>query len=166
MGVPPPREAPYELWLDLRTSELTFAQQALVQLFYAVRRVVDEAGKALPRGAKVQGLLFAESRYDRADTIGADVPIFLFGSEGGISNATLTGEAPAVPVVLRSPMSVAGLRDAQEELDALSSGGAMSAANGTPLAAIALPAEPMLWALALTGLNATQLESLEANAGA
>ena len=54
MGMPPQQERGYELWLDLRTAEVTFAQQALVQLFYAVRRVVDEAGRALPKGAKVE----------------------------------------------------------------------------------------------------------------
>ena len=33
-------------------------------------------------------------------------------------------------------------------------------------AAIALPADPMLWAVALTGLKTDELEALEANAGA
>ena len=33
-----------------------------------VRRVVDEAGRSLPRGSAVQGLLYDEARYERADT--------------------------------------------------------------------------------------------------
>ena len=89
MGMPPQQERGYELWLDLRTAEVTFAQQALVQLFYAVRRVVDEAGRALPKGAKVEGLLFDEMRYDRADAIGSDLPIFIQKMDGKLCNATV-----------------------------------------------------------------------------
>ena len=59
----------------------------VLKLFYAVRRVVDEAGKALPQGAGVQGLLFDEARYDRADTIGQDLPIIL-ATASGFANAT------------------------------------------------------------------------------
>ena len=49
MGMPREIERPYSYWLDLRTSEITFAQMVVYKLFYAVRRVVDEAGKARAR---------------------------------------------------------------------------------------------------------------------
>ena len=55
MGVPRAVERNYEFWLDLRDAENTFAQMVVLKLFYAVRRVVDEAGRALPKGAKVEG---------------------------------------------------------------------------------------------------------------
>lgn len=48
----------------------SFSEQVVIKLFYAVRRVVDEAGRALPQGSAVGGLLFAAERYDPADTIG------------------------------------------------------------------------------------------------
>ena len=112
-GVPKKKERTYSLWLDLREAEVTFAQQSLVQLFYAVRRVVDEAGKALPRGAKVQGLLYDESRYDRADTIGADLPIFLDTGAGNLVNATVKGSVVPVPAALRAPGGPSGSGRAQ-----------------------------------------------------
>ena len=156
-GVPAEQERSYSLWLDLRTAEVTFAQQALVQLFYAVRRVVDEAGRALPKGAKVEGLLFDEARYDRADAIGSDVPIFLQTLTGDIVNATLKGGADPVPAVLRSPENSEELYAAQGELSKL---------DGSSPSVIALSAEPMLWAQALTGLPESELVCLEANEGA
>ena len=66
MGIPKALERNYEYWLDLRDAENTFAQMVVLKLFYAVRRVVDEAGKALPQGAGVQGLLFDEARLSFA----------------------------------------------------------------------------------------------------
>ena len=36
--------------------------RVVMKLFYSVRRVVDEAGRSLPNGAAVQGLLFDEAR--------------------------------------------------------------------------------------------------------
>ena len=38
------------------------ACRVVMKLFYSVRRVVDEAGRSLPNGAAVQGLLFDEAR--------------------------------------------------------------------------------------------------------
>ena len=144
----------------MRSAEVTFAQMALVKLFYAVRRVVDEAGKSLPKGAKVQGILFSEDRYDRADTIGADVPIYV-DTAAGLVNATAAGVMDALPSAeLRAPASASELGLAQAELESLATAGPER------LTAIALTAEPLLWALALTGLNASQLECLEANVGA
>ena len=37
-------------------------RRVVMKLFYSVRRVVDEAGRSLPNGAAVQGLLFDEAR--------------------------------------------------------------------------------------------------------
>lgn len=162
MGMPPPIERPYSYWLDLRTSEVTFAQMVVYKLFYAVRRVVDEAGKALPKGAGVQGLLFDGARYDRADTLGQDLPIFVepIAGSGVINNATLSGQEDVVPTALRTVATLEELCTAQAELE--------QAAADAPgeTRAIALPADAMLWAVALTGLEECQLEALEANAGA
>ena len=109
MGMPMQKERNYELWLDLRTAEVTFAQQALVQLFYAVRRVVDEAGRALPKGAKVEGLLFDETRYDRADAIGSDLPIFVDSLAGGICNATIKDSMVPLNTQLRASDTLEGV---------------------------------------------------------
>lgn len=156
MGQPEAKARKYEYWLDLRTAEITFAQQVLVQLFYAVRRVVDEAGRSLPKGAKVQGLLFEESRYERADTIGADgVPIYVEGP-GGLVNATKLEGVAITGAELRAPTTTAELYTAQEELDGLDA----------PTTVIAISADAQLWAEALTGLKPEQLECLEANEGA
>ena len=65
-GVPAQKQRDYALWLDLRTAENTFAQMVVIKLFYDVRRTIDEAGRSLPRGAAVEGLLFDEARYERA----------------------------------------------------------------------------------------------------
>lgn len=155
-GSPAQKERSYKLWLDLRTSEITFAQQALVQLFYAVRRVVDEAGKSLPKGARVEGLLFDEARYDRADTIGSDQPIFL-DSFADIVNATAKDMRDPLPVELRTASTAEELRAVQAELDGLDGPDAS-------FAAIAIPADAMLWAEALTGLKPNQLECVEEGA--
>ena len=155
-GVPAKIERSYSLWLDLRTSEVTFAQQALVQLFYAVRRVVDEAGKSLPAGARVEGLLFDERRYERADTIGSDQPIFLEALSGGFVNATVKDAADPMRCELRAPLTSDELSAAQVELEELSEPGVTTV--------LALPADAMLWAEALTGLKPSQLECVEEGA--
>lgn len=154
-GVPAAKERSYEYWLDLRTSEVTFAQQALVKLFYAVRRVVDEAGKSLPKGAKVQGLLFDAARYDRADTIGAEVPIYLDSGGGTIMNATKLEMVP-LPTELRAPSSSELLRLAQEEL--------LGLREEAKTTAIALEADAQLWAQALTGLTPDKLVCIDEGA--
>ena len=159
-GSPAAQERGYELWLDLRTAEITFAQQALVQLFYAVRRVVDEAGRALPKGAKVEGLLFDEMRYDRADAIGSDLPIYIQAVDGGLCNATAKDSMEPLPAVLRSADTLEGVYSAQTELEELHT------ADGSSMCVLALPAESMLWAVALTGLDPEELKCLEANEGA
>ena len=156
-GVPAAKERPYEFWLDLRTSELTFAQMVVMKLFYAVRRVVDEAGCSLPNGAAVQGLLFDEQRYDRADTIGQDLPIYV-STASGLVNATQLGSQDPLPMELRTVASVDQLQAAEDELQDLSSTNAVSA--------IALPADAMLWASALTGRAPRDLECLAGNEGA
>ena len=150
MGVPRAVERNYEFWLDLRDAENTFAQMVVLKLFYAVRRVVDEAGKALPQGAGVQGLLFDEARYDRADTIGQDLPIIL-ATATGYANATAAGQLDPLPAEVRAPRDLEALCTAKESLEAV---------DGTT--AIALPPDDaMLWAVALTGLEECELEALE-----
>ena len=150
------RDSNYEYWLDLRDAENTFAQMVVLKLFYAVRRVVDEAGKALPQGAGVQGLLFDEARYDRADTIGQDLPIILATADGGFANATAAGQLDPLPAEVRAPRDLEALCSAKEALETV---------DGTT--AIALPPDDaLLWAVALTGLEECELEALESNLGA
>ena len=151
-GVPAAKQRKHSLWLDLRTSEITFAQMVVVKLFYAVRQIVDEAGTSLPKGAGVQGLLFDEMRYDRDDTMGQNLPIFVQGA-AGLVNATLKDTTELVSSELRAPTTVDELKLAEAEL--AESGGA-----------IALPSDPMLWAVALTGLKPDKLQCLEGNEGA
>lgn len=139
--------------------QITFAQQALVQLFYAVRRIVDEAGRALPRGAKVEGLLFDEMRYDRADAIGSDLPIFVESLASGVCNATVKDSMIPLATELRSADTVEGVTAARAEFEALDTDDGVRCV-------LAMPAEPMLWAVALTGLKPEELECLEANEGA
>ena len=156
-----------------------------VKLFYAVRRVVDEAGRSLPAGATVQGLLYAEVRFDRNDVMGQQqTPVYLETPAGGFVNATLPAgggaaadEPAALPgVALRAAASIDELTAAQGELMFFSSssggggggggdGDASSAAAAT-MAAIALPADPLLWAMALTGKSEQDLESKKGNEGA
>ena len=66
-----------------------------------------------------------------------------------------------VPAALRAPLAREDLKGAQEELEALKDGSEEELTT-----AIALPADPMLWAEALTGLEPDQLVCLEANEGA
>lgn len=153
-GVPKARERPFELWLDLRTAENTFAQMVVTMLFYAVRRVVDEAGRALPSGAAVQGLLFDEMRYDRADTIGQDLPIFVETSSGLVNATAVTGWE-SLSTEIRAPTTVEELRVAVAELETVEAP-----------AALALPADPLLWAVSLTGLEPDELQCLQGNEGA
>ena len=154
-GSPAEKKRPYQYWLDLRAAEVTFAQQALVQLFYAVRRIVDEAGRSLPKGAAVQGIVYEASTFDRADAMDANVPVYL-ESAGNLSAAAGGAEegAAAAAVELRSAASAEELRAAQRDLE--------DAAEGA--AAIALPADPMLWAEALTGLPPEKLVCVEEGA--
>mmetsp|Transcript_2870 Transcript_2870/g.8077 ORF Transcript_2870/g.8077 Transcript_2870/m.8077 type:complete len:160 (+) Transcript_2870:220-699(+) len=159
MGVPRAPARTWELWLDLRTSEVTFAQMVVVKLFYSVRRVIDEAGKALPQGAGVQGLLFAEPRFDPADTIGLELPVFVEAPDGVLLNCTgVSGPRRPLEATLRAPASVDELCAAQDAIREASDGGTASV--------VALPADPLLWAVALTGLEECQLEAKEGNAGA
>jgi hypothetical protein len=163
----------HEVWLDLRTAENTFAQMVITKLFYGVRRVVDEAGRGLPSDAKIQGLLFSEERYDRADTLGQNIPIYVETQEGMV-NATTLKQWDPLDVDLRSPSSQNELMEAQAEL----MGGISIAEEGSPkLSAIALPAGDgitrdsagqanFMWAMALTGLSTEELEMKEANIGA
>ena len=161
-GAPAKKSRPYGYWLDLRAAENTFAQMVVVKLFYAVRRVTDEAGVSLPGGSRVEGLLYDADRFDRADTMGQEaIPVFLETGAGEFVNATL-GSASAVPlpqVALRAPTTLAELSAARDELQAASGA-------GRDPAAIALPDDPMLWAVALTERDASELEAKEGNAGA
>lgn len=162
LGMPAAKERKYVLWLDMREAEVTFAQQSLLQLFYAVRKVVDEAGRALPSGAKVQGLLYDEARFERADTIGADnVPVFLQTAAGGFVNATLKEDIVPINLELRAPLANADLTAAIDELCVV---GEDEGCEVTTV--VALPADPMLWAAALTGLEPEELACKEGNEGA
>ena len=159
-GVKPPIERSYDVWLDLRTAENTFAQMVVMKLFYSVRRVVDEAGTSLPYGSAVQGLLFDEMRYDRADTIGQNTPIFVQAVDGSIYNATAVDGRDELPAALQSPTTVEELEDVGEELERAGS------SSEETVAAMVLPADAMMWACALTGMAPTQLKPLKANEGA
>ena len=73
-----PRESKAKLLLDLR-AELPgerAAEQRLLTLFYATRRIVDAAGRALPQGQAVDACLYSDP-FDRGDAIGAGVPCLL-----------------------------------------------------------------------------------------
>jgi|TARA_B110001469_G_scaffold29347_1_gene29903 hypothetical protein len=96
-------------------------------------------------------------RYDRADTIGQNLPIYVQTSTGFV-NATDSGAWEArveVPVELQTPAT-------PEELSLL----AAQEQASSSVAAFALSADPMLWAVALTGLQPSELECLEGNEGA
>ena len=60
-GAPAKKSRPYGYWLDLRAAENTFAQMVVVKLFYAVRKIVDEAGRALADGEQI--LVGGNERY-------------------------------------------------------------------------------------------------------
>lgn len=99
-------------------------------------------------------------RYDRADTIGQNLPIYVQTSTGFI-NATDSGAWEArleVPVALQTPATA-------EELSLFAAQGEPAQASPS-VAAFALSADPVLWAVALTGLQPSELECLEGNEGA
>ena len=96
-------------------------------------------------------------RYDRADTIGQNLPIYVQTSTGFV-NATDSGAWEArveVPVELQTPATA-------EELSLF----AAQEQASSSVAAFALSADPVLWAVALTGLQPSELECLEGNEGA
>ena len=168
MGMPAAKENTYMLLLDMREAEVTFAQQAIYQLFYAVRRVVDEAGRALPAGAAVQGLLYDEARFERADTIGADtLPVFLQTADGSFviareaDGSFVKGEPVPTALELRAPLAPDALVTAMDELCVVGEDEGCEVTT-----AMALPSDPLLWAMALTGLNPDELALVPANEGA
>ena len=91
-----------------------------------------------------------------------DLPIFLEQAGGSVVNATLKGSIVPVPVELRAPCAREDLRVAQDELNEV----ADASGDADAFTAMALPADPMLWAEALTGLSAEDLVCLESNEGA
>ena len=119
----------------------------------AARRRRGRQGAAA--GRRRAGPALDESRYDRADTIGQDLPIIL-ATATGYANATAAGQLDPLPAEVRSPRDLEALCTAKESLEAV---------DGTT--AIALPPDDaMLWAVALTGLEECELEALESNLGA
>ena len=84
------------------------------------------------------------------------VPIFLETAPGTLVNATLKGSVVPVPAALRSPMVREDLAQAQADLESLS--------TDKLTTAIALPADPMLWAEALTGLTPSELKCVDEGA--
>ena len=97
-------------------------------------------------------------RYDRADTIGQNLPIYVQTSTGFV-NATDSGawearvEMPSVELKTPATVEELSLFAAQEQ-------------DSSSLAAFALSDDPMLWAVALTGLQPSELVCLEGNEGA
>ena len=97
-------------------------------------------------------------RYDRADTIGQNLPIYVQTSTGFV-NATDSGawearvEMPSVELKTPATVEELSLFAAQEQ-------------DSSSLAAFALLDDPMLWAVALTGLQPSELVCLEGNEGA
>ena len=97
-------------------------------------------------------------RYDRADTIGQNLPIYVQTSTGFV-NATDSGawearvEMPSVELKTPATVEELSLFAAQEQ-------------DSSSLAAFALSDGPMLWAVALTGLQPSELVCLEGNEGA
>lgn len=126
-------------------------------------------GEVLPIGQNLQlsirnlsrtghTCLLPSHRYDRADTIGQNLPIYVQTSTGFV-NATDSGAWEArvmLPVELLTPATAEELFAAQGEIEQASSS----------VAAFALSADSVLWAVALTGLQPSELECLEGNEGA
>ena len=131
-----------EVWLDLRPpAPVTFAQQALTQLFYAVRRVVDGANVPLPQGAGVQGVLFDVMKFDPNDAIGCGLPVYIALADGRIKNATMgSGDA----VVSKARLQVATCTQAWQAVEGCDEG---------TLSAVAIPPMPKLRAQVLTGVE-------------
>ena len=90
-------------------------------------------------------------------TIGQDLPIFI-DTPSGVVNATAVSDWEPLSTEMRTPTTTDELRTAQRELESLG--------NEEATAVIALSADPMLWACALTGLEPEDLVCLEANEGA
>ena len=157
-GMPQQRANSFSIWLDLRESEITFAQQVIIKLFFGVRSVIDEAGRSLPKGSAVEGLLFDAARYDRADTIGQDIEVFLDNGGGSFVNATIKDTMEPVSLALRAPTTPESLAEVMAEFESFDADGVQPV--------IALPADAMLWASALTGLQPSDLQCLEGNEGA
>ena len=124
------------LFLDLRDEFERAAEQRLLTLFYAVRRIVDRGGAALPAGRAVDAVLYARATFSKADTIGAGVPCYVVEDDGALTAET--ADAPAAPAAVV----------------AASDAGALEAALAAPsTAAVALPPDANLWAFALTGMR-------------
>ena len=123
-----------------------------------MRRVIDEAGRSLPKGSAVEGLLFDATRYDRADTIGQDIEVFLDNGGGSFVNATIKDTMEPVSLALRAPTTPESLAEVMAEFESFDGDGVQPV--------IALPADAMLWASALTGLQPSDLQCLEGNEGA
>jgi hypothetical protein len=102
------------------------------------------------------------------------VPIFVEQPDGILVNATIRDDAVPLEAALRAPESREALMAAQAELEVLMAeavsaqaegGGADEGVLTTAITtAIALPADPMLWALALTGLTPDDLVCVEEGA--
>lgn len=123
------------LWLDLRQEVEKAAEQRLLTLFYAVRRIVDRGGAALPSGKAVDAVLYARGTFAKADTIGAGVPCYVEEADGALTAAF--ADAPPPPATMTAAGDVAALEDALQ-------GGSE---------AVAIPPDAALWAFALTGLR-------------
>ena len=111
------------------------AEQRLLTLFYATRRIVDAAGRALPQGQAVDACLYAEP-FDRGDAIGAGVPCLL--------------EADGALVVAkdRTPWDLSTF-EAASDFETLEK--ALASAE-----AVAIPPDAKLWAFALTGATSDE----------
>lgn len=91
------------------------------------------------------------------DTIGQDVPIYL-ETPTGFVNATVKDVMEPLDTVLRAPTTVDTLESATADLSTADGG------SGTKV--LVLPADSMLWSMALTGLQPSELQCLEGNQGA
>ncbi|KAJ1460686.1 hypothetical protein M885DRAFT_494983 [Pelagophyceae sp. CCMP2097] len=152
----------YEYWLDVRGAEVTFAQQAVLQLFYAV----DEEGLRLPKGAGVQGILYAEETFDAADAVGSALPCYVALRGGGFARAE-SRDTTALPdafvqsvsseLEMQAARSGAGdfnvARTSETMVQPRVAIGAVSDFTSAETTAIALPPDARLWAQALTNFR-------------
>ena len=132
-----PRESNAKLLLDLR-AEMPgerAAEQRLLTLFYATRRIVDAAGRALPQGQAVDACLYSEP-FDRGDAIGAGGPCLL-EADGGL-----------VVAKDRTPWDLSTFETATD-FETLEK--ALASAE-----AVAIPPDARLWAYALTGATSDE----------
>lgn len=128
------RESKAKLLLDLR-EELPgerAAEQRLLTLFYATRRIVDASGRALPAGQAIDACLYSEP-FDRGDAIGAGVPCLL-EAEGKL----------VVSDGSRTPWGKSSSFETASDVATLAE--ALASAE-----AVAIPPDAKLWAYALTG---------------